>query len=136
VAPFCPSAAYRVLEGRWHASCEAFADAAEHSMMWGGVDLSAWARRVPISMVAGSTSPLQFLLLEAGHEGHGGGGGQEEVSEPSGRSVPIPVTLLVPLILILLLLLLLILLWPLILILPALGSEGRGRTEPPVLDKT
>lgn len=49
------------------------ADAAEHSMMWGGVDSRAAARSVPMSMVDGSTSPShEFDLVNVGDVGQVG----------------------------------------------------------------
>lgn len=62
-------------EGRWHASWDEFAVAAEHSIICGGVALSAAARSVPMSIVDGSTSPWQELELVV-HPGHEIGGGQ------------------------------------------------------------
>lgn len=59
VAPFCFNAAKRVEDGRWQALCDSPSEAAEHSIMWGGVEASAAARRAPISIWEGSTLPLQ-----------------------------------------------------------------------------
>jgi len=74
-----------VEEGRWHASWDEFAVAAEHSIICGGVALSAAARSVPMSIVDGSTSPSQELELdvevEVVHAGHGSGGGGQDVAE-------------------------------------------------------
>lgn len=67
-------------EGRWHASWDEFAVAAEHSIMCGGVAFRAAARSVPMSIVDGSTSPsqeLEFELVVVVHPGHGIGGGQD-----------------------------------------------------------
>jgi len=54
--------------GRWHADWDSPADAAEHSMMWGGVASRAAARRAPRSMLEGSTLPSQSHLSEVVEE--------------------------------------------------------------------
>ena len=65
----------RILEGRWHASWDPLDSAAEHSIICGGVDASAFLRRSPIEIVDGSTSPSQEekeAVVAVGHEVVGG----------------------------------------------------------------